>query len=51
MDELDNYGFRTNQAGRDSWGAFEFQKHDDVVTSLALSLWSCVEFGGPIMMW
>jgi len=38
MDELDNYEVRTNAAFRDAWMTFKFQKHDDLVTSLAHSL-------------
>jgi hypothetical protein len=54
LDELDHYEVRTNTTtGNQAYGVFKFKKHDDLVTSLALSLWSCRHNGrgSPDIMW
>ena len=45
VEELQTYEVRTSDAGRDSYGAFKTGAHDDEATALALSLWSCQNWG------
>jgi hypothetical protein len=45
IEELQNYEVRTSEAGRDSYGVFKTGAHDDESTALALSLWSCQNWG------
>jgi hypothetical protein len=44
VEELQNYEVRTSDAGRDSYNA-KTGAHDDEVVALALSLWSCQNWG------
>jgi hypothetical protein len=44
VEELQNYELRTSAAGRDSYNA-KTGTHDDEVVALALSLWSCQDWG------
>jgi len=45
VEELQNYEVHTSDAGRDSFGVFKTGAHDDEATALALSLWSCQNWG------
>ena len=45
VEELQNYEVRTSKAGRDSYGVFKTGAHDDEAPALALSLWSCQDWG------